>query len=251
MESSELVVLSARAHGERGVMATVYTQAHGLLTLLNYRDRLPGSNGNLQALLYPLALLQVNYTLRYGSSTLGQVESVEGRIGRPFYATGFRVVVQQLLSELLWRLLRGGGEGIPQGELYACVREAAHRFPAMGDAQLQYMPSFVVLSLLCAMGYRPGGEFTAHTPYFDVVQGCFASVPPMGFEGRKKVFSKDISAAWQKMLTFGYEGLQGLGDAVHLLFSVLWFAEYHLQQELQPKTLQLFTLSLGGGSGAV
>lgn len=246
MESSEIVVLNARPQGERGVVATIYSEAKGLLTMMNYRAQLPGFNGNLQSLLSPLSILQVNYTLRYGSSTLGQIESVEGRVGSSFYATGILSVVQLLVSELFWHLLRLGGEGVPQSELYSAVREAAYRFPLLDRGQSIYFPSCAMLSLLCAMGYRPRGEYEAQTPYLHIEHGTFGAIPPMGTEARRKAFSTNLSSAWQKMLTFGYDGLRGLGDPDELLVSVVRYAEHHLQQSIRPKSLPLFLRCVGG-----
>ena len=170
---TEAVVLRVRPWGEGGHLVDVFTPDSGILTLVKRGGRMANQGVRLPAIVYPLAWLRVNYSVRRGEATIATLVDAEPvKSYSRLVQNPARVAVALYVADLL----------LAASELFDFTTTFAQRLDD-DEAKIALLPIAYTVQTAGYLGYRPSGEYGEDTPYFDLEEGCFCPARPIGERG--------------------------------------------------------------------
>jgi DNA repair protein RecO (recombination protein O) len=167
------IVLKALKYGESSVIADIYTEQRGLCRYLiagvrSKKARIPAS------LLQVISLVEV-VAYHRENRDLHRIKSIQSAF--VYQAIPFDVrksAVALFMAEVLRKTIRETEENT---ELFAFL---LHTFQYLDTTQqpIANIHLHFLLQLSVYLGFLPGGDWDAHTPFFDLSEGVFvASLP--------------------------------------------------------------------------
>jgi DNA repair protein RecO (recombination protein O) len=168
------IVLQNIKHGERQSIVKLYTASHGLVTVIASAGRTPSSRIR-SASLFPLTLLDVNFTLRQnheihrlGEATCYYVhDNISGNLAK--------LSIAQFMNEVLVKSLK---EQQANATLFGFIEGCLNY---LNDAEKDYfnLHLYFLRELSRHLGFEPHNNYSpAGAEYFDCREGAFS---PMGF----------------------------------------------------------------------
>lgn len=167
------IVLKTTRYSENSVIVQVYTEKLGLQSYMVNGVR--GAKAKGKANLYqPLQLLDM---VVYHKGIGGIQRVAEVKNSPAFHSIPFDVLKSSLalfLNELIYRSMRQQGTDENLFEfLFHAIQMLDLTESELADFHLLFMVQFSRY-----LGFYPGGEYNATTPYFDLGQGSFVASQP-------------------------------------------------------------------------
>ena len=166
------IVLRSQKYSETSLIVDIYTELKGMRSYIISGVRTP--KARTHASLLQIGSLVHIVAYHHDNKDLTRIKEVRPaylyrRV--PFEVT--RSSVAMFISEVAQKVLRGNGENEALFQFlfdtYTLLDETA--FPVR-NFHLHFLLEFAAY-----LGFRPGGDVTADTPYFDLEEGYFSAQP--------------------------------------------------------------------------
>lgn len=228
------IVLHSLKYGDSGLVVTLYTEAFGRMSFLmqGVRSKKSPRRGNL---IQPLFLLELVVDHK-PDRDLQRVK--EMKIALPYSAIPFEIVksTQALfLSEILYKVLK---EEEPRPELFEFLTNSFQILDLIGEGRTNFHLVFLI-QLSRYLGFGPAENYSASTPFFDLIAGSFTSSPP----SHPHFMDREESLIFSKLININYQNCHNIHiskEKKHCLLNLIVdYYSLHLGIKLNIKSLEV------------
>ena len=205
IEKTPGIVLHQIKHTDTGVVVHVFTRNFGRLSLLikGMRNKKAGRH---MSYLQPLTVLDLVFYYRQSRGMHHVKEFSVSYAPSDIHNNVRKSTTAIFLGEVLNAVLR---EETPQEELFGFIKDSIVYFDSRGEGYLNYHIAF--LCGLCSwLGIEPGQKGGDDEVYFDLINGCFRSIPPSHASYADKeisgILARFFSSSWDEMNTIPLTG---------------------------------------------
>ena len=231
------IILQRQPYGDRGMLLWAYSAEHGYIALLTPCARGKNSGLRLQALLHPLAITTIRYTLPRNPDALGRLIDIEQ--SEPLCvltSQTTRCAIALVISEMLQKILHGRAA---TPELFDFLTNTI-RLLNNPDAPTALFPQIFALQLAQLLGYAPQGEYSTDTPYFDLETGTFCNHASQG----KTSIAPPLARAISTICSQGYYTQPHTcphTERAELMRKILLYLQIHSGTDMELKSLEILT----------
>ena len=218
------IVLRSQKYSETSLIVDVYTELKGMRSYIISGVRTPKARTHA-------SLLQIGSLVHLVAYHHDQKDLTRIKEVRPAYLyrrVPFEVArssVALFISEVAQKALRGNGENEPLFnflfDTYRQLDETAH---SVRNFHLHFLLEFAAY-----LGFRPGGDATDETPYFDLEEGYFSEQPVTHTNYLSKTDSRVLEALLNVAQAESHTVAMSKDQRRQLLLQLLDFFALHLE----------------------
>lgn len=193
LHTTKGIVLRTVKYGDTSIITTVYTELFGIQSYLvkGVRQSTKTSSGKA-SYFQPSALLDMEVY----HNQFKQLQFVKEYRWSYLYETVLTDVVKHAVAMYMIEMLQHSlkqPEANP--ELFYLIEDSLKQLDRGNETLTANLPLYFVLHLATELGFKPQGNYTAQTPYFDLQEGMFVSeIPahPYFQEGNQAIITSQL-----------------------------------------------------------
>lgn len=176
LHTTKGIVLRTVKYGDTSIITTVYTELFGIQSYLvkGVRQSTKTSSGKA-SYFQPSALLDMEVY----HNQFKQLQFVKEYRWSYLYETVLTDVVKHAVAMYMIEMLQHSlkqPEANP--ELFYLIEDSLKQLDRGNETLTANLPLYFVLHLATELGFKPQGNYSAKTPYFDLQEGMFVSEIP-------------------------------------------------------------------------
>jgi DNA repair protein RecO (recombination protein O) len=237
LNKTRAIVLRAVKYSETSIIATLYTELHGVQSFIIKGVRTQKSKSPKAALLQVMSMLEV-VTQHTQNRDLGYIRELKaGHVFSHLPYNVYKLSIGQFMVELVRATQK---EPEPNTDLFHFFWNALHYLDAY-DGALPNFALYFLLEYTRFLGIKPDTAYTPDTPYFDLKEGCFTAVRPPATYCFPPEYTPILSQLLFNPLEEVHQIPLNRQQRQLLIEKILQYYTLHLGTPIELKTVHIFS----------
>jgi DNA repair protein RecO (recombination protein O) len=184
--SDKAIVLQNIRHGDKRHILRLYTQKHGLQTVITSIGKSPLSKVKASTVL-PLSIINAELVLKQNKDIQQLTEASSSIVLANLHNSLAKLSIAQFINEILIKSIKEHQEN---SALFEFIESS---LVYLNDAERDFvnLHIYFMVGLSKHLGFEPQNNFSPESPFFDCREGCFTNVSltyPLGLSRNESVF---------------------------------------------------------------
>lgn len=237
IHKTKAIALHAVKYGDSSLIAYVYTESHGRLSLMVHGAYGKKKSAGKAVFFQPLSIINIVYYHK-GIHSLSKLKEVSAEVNfgsLPFDPA--KRAIALFIGEIVYRTIR---EEEPNPVMFNFLENAIHLLDVMHSGVSNFHLIFLA-QLTRHLGFYPGNAWSESTPFFDYKNGLYVPVEP----AHPLYFDKEKSKMISLVFSTPFHETESLKlnhkTRAHLIDNILTFYQVHIESISGIKSLSILS----------